>query len=60
LSDATSGTAPEADVRPAASRRSAVLAAVAPTVRVARLGPAALTMALAAVPSVVTAGHGDH
>jgi hypothetical protein len=41
------------------SRRSAVLAAVAPTARVARLGPAALTMALAAVPSVVAVARGD-
>jgi hypothetical protein len=48
-----------ADLRTVVSRRSAVLAAVAPTARVARLGPAALTMALAAVPSVVAVARGD-
>jgi hypothetical protein len=36
-----------------------VLAAVAPTARVAQLGPAALTVALAAVPSVVAVARGD-
>jgi hypothetical protein len=36
-----------------------VLAAVAPTARVAHLGPAALTIALAAVPSVVAVARGD-
>lgn len=43
-----------------ATRRSAVLAAVGPTARVAHLGPAALTVALAAVPVFVTlARHED-
>ena len=42
----------------AASRRSAVLAAIAPTARVAQLGPAVLTIALAAVPSVVAVARG--
>ena len=59
LSDATSCIAREAGVRPAASRRSAVLAAVAPTARVAQLGAAALTIALAAVPSVIALARGD-
>ena len=40
-------------VRSPGSRRSAVLAALGPTARVAHLGPAALTIALAALPSVV-------
>ena len=48
-----------AGVRSPASRRSAVLAAVAPTGRVAHLGPAALTVALAAVPSVVGVARSD-
>lgn len=48
-----------AGLRTSASRRSAVLAAVAPTARVAQLGPAALTIALAAVPSAVAVARGD-
>ena len=48
-----------AGVRSLASRRSAVLAAVGSTARVARLGPAALTVALAALPSVVVVARGD-
>ena len=59
LSEATLRAATEAAVRPAASRRSAVLAAVAPTARVAHLGAASLTVALAAVPSVVAVARGD-
>lgn len=46
-------------LRSPASRRSAVLAAVAPTARVAHLGAAGLTVALAAVPSVVAVARGD-
>ena len=59
LNDATLRAATGAGVRSLASRRSAVLAAVAPTARVAHLGPAALTVALAAVPSVVGVTRGD-
>jgi hypothetical protein len=59
LNEATRCAGTGAGVRPVASRRSAVLAAVAPTARVARLGPAAMTMALAAVPSVVAVARGD-
>ena len=36
-----------------------MLAAVAPTARVAQLGPAALTIALAAVPAIVVVARGD-
>jgi hypothetical protein len=53
------GTGAGAGRRTAVSRRSAVRAAVAPTARVAQLVPAALTMALAAVPSVVVVARGD-
>jgi len=56
---ATPGAATAAGVRPPASRRSAVLAALRPTARVAHLGPATLTVALAAVPSVVAVARGD-
>ena len=59
LSEATRCAHTGAGVRTAPSRRSAVLAAVAPTARVAHLGPAALTIALAAVPSVVAVARGD-
>ena len=59
LNTSTRCAAAGAGVRPPASRRSAVLAAVAPTARVAQLGPAALTIALAAVPSVVAVARGD-
>jgi hypothetical protein len=48
-----------AGVRPPASRWSAVLAAVGPTARVAHLGPAGVTIALAAVPTVVAVARGD-
>lgn len=41
------------------NRRSAVLAAVRPTARVAHLGPAAVTVALAAVPIVFALAHGE-
>lgn len=40
-------------------RRSAVIAAIGPTARVAHLSPAALTVALAAVPVVVTLARGE-
>lgn len=61
LNDATRrpGPGPGAGLRTPASRRSAVFAAVAPTARVAQLGPAALTLALAAVPSLVVVARGD-
>jgi len=59
LNDATPRAAIGAGVRPAASRRSAVLAAVAPTARVAHLGAAGLTIALAAVPAVIAVARGD-
>jgi hypothetical protein len=59
LNEATRCAGPEAGLRPSASRRSAVLAAVAPTARVAQLGPAALTIALAAIASVVAVARGD-
>ena len=50
---------PRAGLRPPATRRAAVLAGVVPTARVAHLGPAALTVALAAVPAIVTVARGD-
>ena len=59
LNDATPRAATLAGVRPPASRRSAVLAAVGPTARVAHLGPAGLTVVLAAVPAVVAVARGD-
>lgn len=46
-------------VRPPATRRAAVLAAVGPTARVAHLGSAALTVAVAAVPVLVTLARGE-
>lgn len=58
LSDVASRE-PRAGLRPPATRRAAVLAAVVPTARVAHLGPAALTVALAAVPAIVTVARGD-
>ncbi len=59
LTEATPCAATGVGVRPPASHRSAVLAAVGPTARVAHLGAAALTVALAAVPTVVTVARGD-
>jgi hypothetical protein len=59
LNEATRRTGTGAGLRAPASRRSALLAAVAPTARVAQLGPAAVTIALAAVPSVVVVARGD-
>jgi len=59
LNEATRCAGTGAGLRPPASRRAAVLAAVAPTARVAHLGAAALTVALAAVPSVVAVARGD-
>jgi hypothetical protein len=45
--------------RPPATRRRVVVAALVPTARVSNLGRAALTVALAAVPTVVTVARGD-
>lgn len=48
------------DGRPTVSaRRRAIVAAVAPTARVAHLGAAAMTVAFAAVPALVTVARGD-
>src|SRR5688500_13326414 len=58
LSDATRRVVSEAGVRPPVTRRAAVFAAVGPTARVAHLGPAAVTAALAAVPVIVTLARG--
>jgi hypothetical protein len=46
--------------RPLATRRQVVVAALAPTARVANLGRAALTVAFAAIPTIVTLARGDH
>jgi hypothetical protein len=51
-------TSPPA-TRPRATRRRVVLAALAPTARVANLGSAGLTVALGAIPVVVTVTRGD-
>jgi len=45
--------------RPPATRRRVVVAALVPTARVSNLGPAALTVALAAIPTVVGVARGD-
>ena len=47
------------DERPIPVRPRTLAAAIAPTARVAHLGPAGLTVALAALPAVVTVARGD-
>lgn len=59
LNIAASRVPDDVGVRPPATRRAAVIAAVGPTARVAHLGPSALTVALAAVPVVVTLARGQ-
>lgn len=46
-------------MEPRRPRRRAILAALAPTARVAHVGAAATTVAVAAVPAFVTVAHGD-
>src|SRR5687767_830804 len=59
LNIAASQVPNDVGVRPPATRRAAVLAAVGPTARVAHLGPPALTVALATVPAIVTLARGE-
>lgn len=57
--DVVDAAAPRAGLRPTATRWSVLRSALAPTARVAHLGPATLTVVLAAVPTLVTALRGD-
>src|SRR5688500_799487 len=59
LNIAASRVPDDVGVRPSATRWAAVIAAVGPTARVAHLGQSALTVALSAVPVVVTLARGE-